>query len=484
MNIFPLQGGGGGGDCPRMRISGVIILIFILVPLIAKYDLGLILRYESFSNLSSKTIKEQQGRNHSESFGDTLAEPWRPSKAPPCYRHGNDWSACAGDHLMYPKASNPNDLLKRPYICLYEPLCWKQLDWQQMMPPKLNCSVVAQDNMKFYDWSLHDGTMAALTTTLEQGMSNVTQNPIHVFHCNAKRSHNSSLVYNYTFQQCPTHPKLINTWATPATGTLAAQYFQWFKTSLHAQQADAHITTFPPPMFEFLMTFNHSLIVHALHRVNMYRCSARQTRQNFDNLIRLASSGPTGLYKDGPTHIIAPGYVHDVEYIRHYTGIQPLYLPYSLLNILPHATNYASYTGDMKGSFIWNAHYGIPKLLKESNHSVTTPKNYQFADLMKYQAAIVLPYSITNTKSLEQYEMSIPIFAPTPKFAIELGLFNDRTATYTPYCTPSFTDKMHPGPHETTPYEFSPNARKAFDDKGSDEIFWISFSEVLPLALY
>ena len=66
----------------------------------------------------------------------------------------------------------------------------------------------------------------------------------------------------------------------------------------------------------------------------MFRCSANETKATFDNLIQLASSGPTGKYPKGPSHIIAPGYVHDVEYVHHYTGIRPLYLPYSLLGAL------------------------------------------------------------------------------------------------------------------------------------------------------
>ena len=91
-----------------------------------------------------------------------------------------------------------------------------------------------------------------------------------------------------------------------------------------------------------------------------------------------------------------------------------------------------------------------------------------------------MPYSITNTKSLEQYEMNIPMFVPTPTFALELGLFDDRTATYDPYCSNrNFTNAQHPPAHPTSPYQqLSPNARQKYGDSGQSELFWISFSEV------
>ena len=75
--------------------------------------------------------------------------------------------------------------------------------------------------------------------------------------------------------------------------------------------------------------------------------------------------------------------------------------------------------------------------------------------------------------------MSIPFLAPSPEFALELGLYDDRTATYGPYCSGTeFTDSQHPEPHVDTPYEFSPNARALYGNNATDELFWISFSEI------
>lgn len=63
-----------------------------------------------------------------------LAVHWQPP-VDSCYKKGNDWSACAGDHLHY-SSSNPEIILDRDYSCLFEPLCWKQLDWRNSDPPQ------------------------------------------------------------------------------------------------------------------------------------------------------------------------------------------------------------------------------------------------------------------------------------------------------------------------------------------------------------
>jgi len=107
-------------------------------------------------------------------------------------------------------------------------------------------------------------------------------------------------------------------------------------------------------MFDFVMSLlNRAIIVNALHRVSPHCCSAEETNHTFENLIRLVSSGPSGKYSNNTPLVIAPGYVHDVEYIRHYTGIRPLYclIPFSLLHVVPQSLQGKDYNGE-NGMFI------------------------------------------------------------------------------------------------------------------------------------
>ena len=51
-------------------------------------------------NLTLQTqVESETSREKSK---DELSELWRPPQEGYCYQHGNDWSRCAGDHLLYP----------------------------------------------------------------------------------------------------------------------------------------------------------------------------------------------------------------------------------------------------------------------------------------------------------------------------------------------------------------------------------------------
>ena len=429
-------------------------------------------KFPDLIDTESKKILVDDSERTNQDLSPVLPFVKTESKSP-CYTRGNDWSSCAGNHLMY-HASSPFKIYKRVVTCLYEPLCWKQLDWKNTEPPtdKIECHLGS--NMSFYDWSLHDGTMASLSTQISESTAKLSKRTLEVFLCNAKRARNAAKNYHYTFDLCNESSgenalPFIDSWATKASDSLASKYFDWFMSDTDAQKVDAHIISFLPTMYEFLMSFNRTLIINVLHRVNLYRCSYNESKRSFDNLRRLYESS-------NPLHVIAPGYVHDVEYIRHYTGIQTVYLPFSLYGILDYALGNQTYNGK-NGKYIWNGHVDVPDELERGLFVV--PVHYELKDLLDYRAVIVLPYSITNTKSVEQYEMDIPFLAPSPEFALELGLFNDRTATYDPYCSKTaFTDSQHPEPDMNTPYEFSPNARFLYNDSATDELFWISFSEI------
>lgn len=411
-----------------------------------------------------------------------------------CYQHGNDWSRCAGDHLPY-YPSTSEQLWARSSnhqpMCLYEPLCWLQLDWQNTEPPILDFSLQNTGNnnndhdlqpppssLRFVDWGLHDGTMASLTSILRERFHFP---PHNVVNCNVKTSKSAARNYNYSFYNCQSSeggpPKsLQRTWRDWGQSSEKFQanedYYNWFRHDQLGQSMDVHIVSFPPNLFEMLMATNRTIILDFLHRFDMNRCSNQTSIDSIQNLIRLASSGPSGALSQGPLHIVAPGYLHDVEYVRHYTGIQPLFLPVSLIEVLPKDPS-MSYQGT-KSEFIWNAYGSVPKQLVDSSHVFWKPKGYQLSDFLQYKGVVHLPYSITNMKILEQYELNLPIFAPTPTFAIQSGMFNDRTATFGPYCSGSFTDAQHAPGHNSTPYEFSPNERH----KPQDQVFWVAFSEI------
>jgi hypothetical protein len=96
------------------------------------------------------------------------------------------------------------------------------------------------------------------------------------------------------------------------------------------------------------------------------------------------------------------------------------------------------------------------------------------------KAVIYLPYSISNYKFIDHYAMEIPIFSPTPKFAIELQLYDDRVMAGGKYYCPQMTPFI---PHfENSPYIENPQLSISLNlSYFNDELFWIKFAEVYNL---
>lgn len=79
---------------------------------------------------------------------------------------------------------------------------------------------------------------------------------------------------------------------------------------------------------------------------------------------------------------------------------------------------------------------------------------YTVEDLVRYPAAIVLPYSVMSYRFTELYALAIPIFVPSPEFFLQyydsgtkmFGLGWDRTSTKRPMCNSDYKleEKMRP----------------------------------------
>ena len=239
-------------------------------------------------------------------------------------------------------------------------------------------------------------------------------------------------------------------------------------------------------------------------------------------------SGPEGAFPKAPRHVLASSSVYDGEYIRHYTGVSPVLLSCGLDDAIGPDISWAG----SHSAILWNSYHDLPpeltRLLPASKAPWTgealdfvrmkveggldvrttggkkvelashrtraappamegkkrTSIRYELSDLAEFKAVVVLPYSITNSKLVEQYAMNMPIFVPSP--ALGLPFVNDRTTVYDPWCLgycpgcPWMTDAEMPAPHSSSPYEFSPNARPEYDGPAAEDdgIFWLGFSEV------
>jgi len=393
-------------------------------------------------------LESETGRSESEA-----TNVWAPPTTY-CYKKGNDWSECAGDHLLY-RPSTHKQLMSRQFMCLKEPFCWLQLDWRNMDPPEWSCPV--RKKLQFYDMSFHDSVMASAATTIEKNLNKISNASHEVFLCNCKHASSAKSNYHYAFKTCP---------KTPA-GCHGGHHlnFKDYSNDGHFKKSDALIFGFDASMFEEWMDADKPLVLALWHIANQFKCTTKSSQQLFDKIRQLA-------FDKKFNHIIGGNTLYHTEYIRHYTGLSPLYLPATLIS----AVDGLTWT-KQRNEFLWNSHEMPPsnpaiKLVKAGHEG-----RYELADLTKYAGVVVWPYSITNGKSVEQYAMNIPMFAPTAEFA--KTLINDRTATYGPYCA-RLTSAMHPEKHKDSPYEFNPNVR--IDTNGNsvekDVKFWISFAEI------
>eukprot|EP00449_Zooxanthella_nutricula_P035546 CAMPEP_0198619872 /NCGR_PEP_ID=MMETSP1462-20131121/161607_1 /TAXON_ID=1333877 /ORGANISM="Brandtodinium nutriculum, Strain RCC3387" /LENGTH=218 /DNA_ID=CAMNT_0044351671 /DNA_START=856 /DNA_END=1509 /DNA_ORIENTATION=+ len=164
-------------------------------------------------------------------------------------------------------------------------------------------------------------------------------------------------------------------------------------------------------------------------------------------------------------HIVGAKSLYHWEYIRHYTGILPVFLPATLLDAL----RGISYSPS-RPEFIWRSHRSLPP---GAPPNLIKPQRYNHvSELTAYRGAVVLPYSVNSGKVVELYAMNIPLFLPTIRFGKQF--MNDRTAVGRPYC-PKFTAESHPKRHPTSPYnEWSPNS-----DSPKDIEFWMGFQDEL-----
>eukprot|EP00536_Pseudo-nitzschia_multiseries_P014554 jgi/Psemu1/39153/gm1.39153_g len=448
-----------------------------------------------------------------------ITEPW---KKPPtyCYKGKNDWSDCAGVNLNYPATTPPPTTTlttpaagsssalrsRSPFLCIHKPYCWKQLDWEHTDPPNDWVCPAPTDNnnnakkkdLLFWDMNFHDSSMGEAAPLIEQKLNAATATATAtatasgashhwVELCNNKGSKPARRNYPYDYKECP----YVAGGTEYLDGASAGYYTEHRQNVTDRYKAtfgndpyfrdkvSALIFSFSPSNFEFWIGLKKTLVLALWHVADKNRCTKETSQALFDKIRDLASD------KEYP-HIIGAYTVYHLEYIRHYTGLNPIFLPVTLLDALKGMPERWSQS---RPEFLFNAEpNAYPTPPSRDGFTLINPKSmngYEMADLTKYAGVVLYPYSISSGKFIEQYALEMPIFAPTPKLAATM-LF-DRTSTYWPYC-PDKTAADHPPKHHDSPYDFDPNVR--YDTNGEEAMpdakFWAGFAEMylLPCIEY
>ncbi len=339
-------------------------------------------------------------------------------------------------------------------IDLQEPLFWKNLDWKTTDPPDYECN--QNKNLKFYDFNLHDGVMMDHSNLIEHSLSVASKTKHEVFHWNYKKSQPATNRGLYPLKNSPIQTLPLSKFADDKH---SEKIWKLFHNNEHFSDVDALIFGFLPGDFQYFLQFNKSVIIDAAHRINLFRCTINESLNTFQTIRNMEKS-------ISPKHIIGAHYLYDVEYIKFYTGVTPIFLPATQLDSIG-----ISYIGSKNMIFI-NGHVRPIELINMLNgnfeiiHS-DDYKKYNYKSITEMKAVIYLPYSISNYKFIDHYAMNIPILSPTPRFAVELKLYNDRTVAGNKYYCPNLSENI-------TNDLPNPQSEK-------DELFWIKFAEVYNL---
>ena len=200
-------------------------------------------------------------------------------------------------------------------------------------------------------------------------------------------------------------------------------------------RADTVLCMFPAAACELFMPFNKSLLVVAAHRFDYGRLSLPLRQRIVENLRAIAAV---------PGNLVAATSVYEAEYIRYYTGLRVMVIPYLPLPFADDgsvassplaadpkedpAAATAAKTVVARASFVLNRnmHPDIagPLQAEAALHDVSLERmerafeanggRFDWGTLASTHLGVVLvPYCVQNAFTGELYRSNIPVFAPS-----------------------------------------------------------------------
>ena len=259
----------------------------------------------------------------------------------------------------------------------------------------------------------------------------------------------------------------------PVVESFTKDNFEFYKNDREMAAVDAFLCLYQPGMCELWMPFNKTLVFIPAHRYNMGRCTIERTNRLNEHLYMLSNMSH-------PKHVISATSKYDLEYLRHYTGLEVL----PLYSYCTYVTNYTyAPNRDEIPVFAWevratNWDERFETDIKKFKVIRRTKlyKWYKFPDLIRHRAIVFLPYAVMTYKLTEMYTMGIPLFIPSMKYYQNIREFGpDRSIFSRIWCKNrgTLTDAQML-PHPTSIHPYSPNAM----DKES-EFYWLQMADFI-----
>ncbi len=268
--------------------------------------------------------------------------------------------------------------------------------------------------------------------------------------------------------------------STELTEKMVKENFEFYKNDEQIAQIDVFACVFPASMCELWMPFNKTIAFLPAHRYNLGRCTEKEWTLLNQHLQTMASV-------DNPKHIIGALSVYDQEYLRYYTGLDPLPL-YDFASTYTTRSAYKPTREEV--AIVSNA--SLNDIFARLKGGVSARKlqhvdeAYSYTDLASHSAIIYLPDSVVSHHFVELYSLTVPLFVPSLKFMMRADSAYpklDRSSLTKPYCNdPKLDTVMGPHPRNTHPY--SPNVESK--DNSEDEYYWLQLADFLqwPFVTY
>ena len=322
----------------------------------------------------------------------------------------------------------------------------------------------------FWTSDLHDGTRIDVPSTL-MSMGHRFLNMGH------KRLGGPYPQYIRAMMQ-PTNPlspllDQLTTHSTPLSRQAVRDFYEYYKADVDMQRTDAFWCHFPASFCEIYMPFNRTILMAPAHRFLLGRCSSEESAQLIVNMHRLLEPSE----KRPPSFIFGQG-VYDVEYVKYFTGIDaPLLSSHSLTYTAGNVyCNGACRPEILVGPLQMLDNPNIARMNQAAEGQwlfvgvKTLYKHFELQDISNHRAMVLLPYAVLSYGITEVYALGVPLFVPSIRFLVDLGLLTDKNTNSPSYCGPGF---VPPPQHPSSLHPFSPE-----DPSREAQTYWAQFADI------
>jgi len=200
--------------------------------------------------------------------------------------------------------------------------------------------------------------------------------------------------------------------------SLVDAFYDAYKDDPTMKSVDAFLCYDPAFICELFEPFNRSIVLIFTGRYYFGRVHTGLTLTAWNQkLLRLAA---------GRRNVFGANNLYDVNILRYYTGIEPVYVP-----------NYCDYTGETysptRGGYLLAKRRPDVAFLdwfereyERASANATDVETsrllrvdrlyptYNYSDLASHRGIVHLPYQISTMSVVEQYRMNVPLFFPSP----------------------------------------------------------------------